>query len=131
MPEDNAESKNKCLCEAENVVFLPCSGASNCGQIANQVAVNLTKEGLGNMYCLAGLGAHIDGMVNSAKSADKIIVLDGCLTACAQKVLQHLGISAINNVCVSELGIAKNHEFNLNNSDIAMVADHIRKILSN
>ena len=44
-----------CSCKAEEVVLLPCSGGSNCGQIANQVAVRLTEEGVGNIYCLAGI----------------------------------------------------------------------------
>ena len=35
-----------CSCKAEEVILLPCSGGSNCGQIANQVAVKLTEEGV-------------------------------------------------------------------------------------
>ena len=65
-PEDSAQ---ECQCRAEEVVLLPCSGGSNCGQITNQVAVKLTEEGVGNIYCLAGIGAHIEGMVESARSA--------------------------------------------------------------
>ena len=32
-----------CECRAEEIIFLPCSGASNCGQIANQVALKLDE----------------------------------------------------------------------------------------
>jgi uncharacterized metal-binding protein len=44
-----------CECRAEDVVLLPCSSGSNCGQIANQASIELQKEGIGNFYCLAGL----------------------------------------------------------------------------
>lgn len=48
----------ECECRAEGIILLPCSGGSNCGQIANQTAVQLTEEGIGTIYCLAGIGAH-------------------------------------------------------------------------
>jgi len=52
MPQSSDEV---CSCKAEEVVLLPCSGGSNCGQIANQVAVKLTDDGVGNIDCLAGI----------------------------------------------------------------------------
>ena len=68
----------KCLCEAGEVLIYPCSGASNCGQIANQVAVQLTKEGTGKMYCLAGIGAHDNVMLDTTRAAKRVVALDGC-----------------------------------------------------
>lgn len=47
----------ECLCQAKEVVVLPCSGGSNYGQIANQVDIDITKEGVGTIFCLAGIGA--------------------------------------------------------------------------
>ncbi|MDD5288820.1 MAG: putative zinc-binding protein, partial [Dehalococcoidales bacterium] len=72
-----------CECKAEDIIFLPCSGGSNCGLITNQVAINLDMEKVGRIYCLAGICAHIEGMVESAKSAKRIVALDGCQVACA------------------------------------------------
>ncbi len=74
-----------CICKAEEIIRLPCSGGSNCGQIANQVAVKLTEEGIGSIYCLAGIGAHIEGMIYSTMAAKRIVALDGCAVACAKK----------------------------------------------
>ena len=72
MIAENQEPKSnspECDCEAQTVVvFLACSGSANCGQIANHAAVKLTEEGVGNMYCLAGIGAHNEGMIESATS---------------------------------------------------------------
>ncbi len=88
----------ECECRAEEVTLLPCSGGSNCGQIANQVAVKLTEEGVGNIYCLAGIGAHIDGMVESARSAKRIVAIDSCSIACAKKTIEHAGLGPTGSV---------------------------------
>ena len=124
------QATDKCGCEVESIVFLPCSGGSNCGQLANQTAIELTDAGMGNIYCLAGLGAHIEGMVNSVKMADKIVVIDGCATACARKVLEHLSIPVSHYICITELGITKNHDFNLVADDITLVTNYVEKLLS-
>ena len=63
-----------CECHAEENIFLPCAGGPNCGQITNRVAVKLDEEGVGRIYCLAGIGAHVDGIV---EKADKMITT-GC-----------------------------------------------------
>ena len=44
-------------------------------------------EGLGTIYCLAGIGAHIPGMVESTRSADRVLVIDGCSVACGKKTV--------------------------------------------
>ena len=39
-------------------MILACSGGSNVGQLSNQAAIELTHEGFGKMFCLAGIGGH-------------------------------------------------------------------------
>jgi len=107
------DTSQQCLCKAEEIILLPCSGGSNCGQIANQAAVKLDEEGIGKIYCLAGIGAHIKGMVESAKSAKRIVALDGCDVACAKKTIEHAGLLVTDWVCVTDEGIAKNHQFKI------------------
>jgi uncharacterized metal-binding protein len=120
----------KCACKGEEVVLLPCSGGSNCGQIANQVAVKLTEEGVGKIYCLAGIGAHIQGMIETARSAKRIVALDGCQVACARKAIEHAGLVVTDWVCVTEEGIAKNHDFDLPPEHIAVIAQRTRESLA-
>jgi len=126
----SANDAAKCACKGEEVVLLPCSGGSNCGQIANQAAVKLTEEGAGNIYCLAGIGAHIKGMVESARSAKRIVALDGCPVACAKKTIEHAGLVVTDWVCVTEEGIAKNHNFDLPPEHIAVIVQCARESLS-
>ena len=124
------DTSQECLCKAEEVILLPCSGGSNCGQIANQVAVKLDAESAGKIYCLAGIGAHIKGMVESARSAKRIVALDGCDVTCAKKAIEHAGLLVTDWVCVTEAGIAKNHEFELLPEHIALIAENTIKSLS-
>ncbi|MFH1032706.1 MAG: putative zinc-binding protein [Chloroflexota bacterium] len=123
MIESNRETAGfECECRPEEIVLLSCSGASNCGQITNQVAVKLTQEGRGKMYCLAGIGAHHDGMVESAKGAKRIVALDGCKTACAKNTTEHAGLNVTDWVCVTEAGIEKVHQFKITPDEVELVA---------
>jgi uncharacterized metal-binding protein len=119
-----------CDCKAEDIVLLPCAGGSNCGQITNHVAVNLDIEKVGHVYCLAGIAAHIDGMVESAKTAKRIVALDGCSTACAKKALEHTGISVTDWICVTDEGINKNHEFVINPKQIDLIEKRTKESLA-
>ncbi|MCL6449043.1 MAG: putative zinc-binding protein [Armatimonadetes bacterium] len=110
-----------CTCEASPVLILACSGGSNVGQLANAAAVGLTREGKGKMYCLAGVGGHVDGIVESCKGASRLVVIDGCPVACAKKACAHAGVQISKYVEVTSLGIAKNYNLDLNESDVQKV----------
>ena len=127
-PQENAAFT--CECSAEEITFLPCSGGSNCGQITNQVAVRLDEEGIGHIYCLAGIAAHIDGMVESAKGAKRLVALDGCQVACAKKTIEHAGLRVTDWICVTEEGIEKNHQFKLAPEDIDLIVQKIKESLA-
>src|SRR4030042_7097560 len=92
--------------------------------------VKLTEEGTGNIYCLAGIGAHIEGMVESARSAKRIVALDGCSVACAKKTIEHAGLTVTDWVCVTEEGIEKNHEFRLSPKELELIARRTRGSLA-
>lgn len=117
--------EDKCLCEPSEILIFPCSGGSNVGQIANQAGVKLTQEGYGNIFCLAGIGGHVSRMIESTKAGKVIVAIDGCPVACAKKTLEHAGFNIDVYIVVSDLGIEKNHNFNLNPEDIKKVINHL------
>ncbi len=120
----------RCYCESGTVLIFTCSGASNVGQIANQAAIRLTEEGTGKMYCLAGIGGHIPVMIEATRAADRVVVIDGCDTACARKTIEHAGLLVTDWVCVTEEGISKNRDFKLNKKDIDLIARRTRESLA-
>ena len=125
--ENNAVT---CECKAEEITILPCSGGSNCGQIANQAAVSLDTLGVGKIYCLAGIGAHIYGMVESAKSAKRLVAIDGCQVACAKKTIEHAGLTVTDWICVTDEGISKSHNLLLEQADIEFTTQRTRELLA-
>ena len=47
------------------------------GAIADQTARKLTEEGMGKMFCLAGIGGRVSGIMKSTEAASIILVIDG------------------------------------------------------
>ena len=119
----------QCLCKASEVLIFPCSGGSNCGQIANQVAVQLTEQGIGTIYCLAGIGAHESVMIDTTKAARRTVAIDGCSTACAKKTIEHAGLTVTDWICVTEEGITKTHQFTLVPQEIELIAQRVKEAL--
>jgi uncharacterized metal-binding protein len=113
---------DQCCAQNQDIMLLSCSGGSNVGQLSNRAAVELTQEGFGKMFCLAGIGGHISGLVQSAKDIQQIIVIDGCDIGCSKAILKNADVPFKNYVVLTELGIGKNKDFNLKQDDV----DHVK-----
>jgi uncharacterized metal-binding protein len=122
--------EDKCLCEPTEILIFPCSGGSNVGQIANQAGVKLTQDGMGRFFCLAGIGAHVSGMVESTKAGKMLVAIDGCPVACAKKTLEHAGFNIDEYVQVTDLEIEKNHDLNPLTPDVEKVTNHLASCIS-
>jgi len=116
-----------CCVTGGNVMILTCSGGSNVGQLANQAAVELTKEGFGKMYCLAGVGGLLSGFVQSAKDVPEMVAIDGCPVGCAKAILDNADVPLKSYVVVTNLGIKKNHDFELKEKDMRRVKEAVRQ----
>ncbi|WP_243313451.1 putative zinc-binding protein [Fundidesulfovibrio agrisoli] len=112
-----------CCSKDREVMILACSGGSNVGQLTNQAAVELTREGFGKMFCLAGIGGGLGGFVKSAKETPRVMVLDGCQVGCAKAILEREGIPLQHHVIVTDLGIekVKDRQLALNREDVLTV----------
>ena len=122
--------ESKCMCESSEILLFTCSGGSNVGQIANQAAVALAREGVGRMFCLAGIGGHIPGIIESTKAGKMIVALDGCPVACARKTLEHAGFGIDEYLQVTKMDIEKKHGFEYPQSEIDRVANHLKDRIS-
>jgi len=80
-----------CMCHETGILIFPCSGSSDVGELSDRVARKIARCGKAKMFCLAGIGAHIPGMIESTKAAKRIIAINGCPVSCAQKTLEHTG----------------------------------------
>jgi uncharacterized metal-binding protein len=114
-----------CLCNSSKVLIFSCSGGSNVGQIANQAAVDLTQAGKGRLFCLAGIGAHKSGMIESARAAELLVAIDGCPVKCAAETLEHLNLEPEVCLVVTELGIEKSPELSFDEDECRKVVEKV------
>jgi uncharacterized metal-binding protein len=91
----------------KNVLLYACSGGANVAEVSDLAARELMAAGCGTMFCLAGLGAGIQGMVQTARDADMNILIDGCPMECAKKVFDRAGVTNYVQFKVTDLGIEK------------------------
>jgi uncharacterized metal-binding protein len=109
-----------------NIMLLACSGGSNVGQLANQAAIELTQEGFGKMFCLAGIGGDLSSFVQSAKDAPRMIAIDGCDVGCARAILERAEVPLKDYIVLTTLGIEKNKDFHLKHLDVQSVKEEIK-----
>ena len=112
-------------CNPDGTIVVACSGGADVGELADQLARKLAKIGKAKPFCLAGFGGHIPGMIETAKSADKIIAIDGCPVACAKKTIDHLSIETpVEYINLKEYGFQKGN-VNLNDVDFEKLIQNI------
>ena len=103
LPED--EMENTTPGPAAKVIVYACSGASNLGQLANEIALRLDRLGLAELACLTEVGAEDGGAPDS--SARPVLAISGCTGACCAAMLERHGIRPARSIVLAERGVAK------------------------
>ena len=117
---------NQC-CGGTQLIFA-CSGAADVGAIADQAARRLTKDGVAKMFCLAGVGGRVSGIMKTTEAADKILAIDGCALDCVKSCLEQAGFTKFDHLQIAELGLEKGNS-PLNDEAIDKVVEKGRKML--
>ena len=84
-----------------------CSGCSSAAQLANHVALQLDRQGLAEMSCIAGVGGDVPSLVRLARSGRAIIALDGCPLACVRNTLARHDIEPARHYQLQQHGVKK------------------------
>jgi uncharacterized metal-binding protein len=108
-------------------LIFACSGASDLGRISDLGARTLTKEGVGKMYCLAGIGGRVSGIIENTKSASRIVAIDGCDQDCAKKCLELAGFNEVVHLRLQDLGWEKG-KTPVTKKTVSLVADRVRQM---
>jgi uncharacterized metal-binding protein len=104
-----------------------CSGASNVGFFSYHAAIRLAQEGYGNFSCIAGIGGNNLPMIRAAKNAPERIVIDGCPIGCAKRIMDSNLIPVDRYIVVTELGIKKTHDFDVDDRDVDTVIKGVKR----
>ncbi|MDW7732088.1 MAG: putative zinc-binding protein [Methanolobus sp.] len=126
---ENLNENVKCSCGSDSVGIFPCAGASNVGQLSNALAVEMHKMGTGNMMCTVGIGGRRAGLLRSAEGCERIIVIDGCPVNCAKETMEQAGIHIDRHILLTDLGIQKNKELDIDPSKVKEVLSKVSEML--
>lgn len=97
----------QCSCSSAPKFVFPCSGASDVGGLSDQAARQMTKDGTGKMYCLAGIGGRVEAIMANTRAAGRIVVIDGCEQECARKTMELAGFKGFQHLKLAEMGFKK------------------------
>jgi len=117
-----------CACSGAPTLIFACSGAADVGAISDQAARALTRQGAGKMYCLAGIGGRVPGILATAATAGKTLAIDGCALDCARQTLDKAGFAVSAHLRLTDLGFEKGNS-PANAENIAKVAEAGRRAL--
>lgn len=114
--------KTPCACGIAPILIFPCSGGSDVGALTDQAARLMTADGVGRMYCLAGIGGRIPAMIETTLGARVILAIDGCPQNCARHTLEQAGFIGFEHLRLSELGMEKGSS--------PMVPENVEKVFA-
>ena len=101
-------SQPQCSCQAAPKLIFPCSGASDVGGLTDRAARKMTLDLVGKMYCLAGIGGRVEGILANTKAAARVLVIDGCKEECARKTMELAGFGGFAHLQLErDLGFEK------------------------
>ena len=95
------------VCQGGSTLIFACSGAADVGAVADQAARRLTQKGVGQMFCLAGVGGDVAPIMERTRSASGILAIDGCSLDCVKKTLEQAGITQFQHLRVTDLCLEK------------------------
>jgi uncharacterized metal-binding protein len=98
--------KPSCGCGVNEYMVLCCSGSSDVGYIADQVARMLSKNKVRKMNCLTVVATGTEEKINEFRKCN-ILVIDGCTEDCGKKIMAMRGITDYRYLRLTDLGYEK------------------------
>ncbi|GAB6166622.1 hypothetical protein JCM19992_26220 [Thermostilla marina] len=119
-----------CECQAAPKLIFACSGAADVGRLADLAARQMTAKGIGKMFCLAGVGGRVSGIMESTKAAQAILAIDGCDLECVRHCLEEAGFTKFEHIRLDTMGFKKG-ETKVTGEAVDRVVEEGRKLLEN
>lgn len=122
------DSNSDCCKDGPSFIF-SCSGAADVGELSDKAAREMNKTCIGSMYCLAGIGGNVSGIIKSTESANQILVIDGCPVNCAKKTLEEKGFLSFKHLMLKDLGFVKG-QTEVNKESVNKVIEASKELLN-
>ncbi len=98
-------------------------------QLANSVALELDRQKVATMSCIAGVGGNVQTLVKFAKSGRPIIALDGCDSSCVKHCLAQQDLSPDYHLVMTEMGYVKQVRKQFGPTEQAHILDAVNQLL--
>ena len=98
------------MSDNQQPIVFACTGCSNVGLMANDIALNMNRDGIAEMSCASGVVGQVKPIVAQINSGRAIIVLDGCSCACTKACLRECEIEPDFSLNLEALGFEKRSE---------------------
>ena len=125
-PTDMNEEQ-QCMCSAGPTLIFACSGAADVGELSDRAARKMTRDRVGRMFCLAGVGGRVDGIMKGVTMAGKIVAIDGCSLDCTKHCLEEAGFHEYMHMRITDLGMEKGKTA-VTDETVARVAAEVKEI---
>ena len=102
-----------------------CSGCSSAAQMANHIALELDREEVAEMSCIAGVGGDVPSLVKLAKSGRPVVAIDGCPLECARHCLARHGVTPDLHFQLAEHGVRTRYHMRFDPAEAAAVAREV------
>ncbi|MFC1735551.1 putative zinc-binding protein [Candidatus Hydrogenedentota bacterium] len=123
------DTPDKQACCAAPTLIFPCSGGSDVGGISDKAGRELTRLGIGKMFCLAGIGGRVSGIMQATEAAEKLVVIDGCPLHCAKNTFTLAGFEDFVHVDLSQAGLKKG-EAPITDENVSKAITQVRETLA-
>jgi uncharacterized metal-binding protein len=121
---------NESLLKREMPLVYSCSGCSSAAQMANYIALQLDRNGVAEMSCIAGVGGNVKKLVRTAFSGRKIITIDGCPLACSRACLGNHSINAHGHFELTAMGVKKRDHEDFDPGEANKILKRIREAVT-
>lgn len=123
------DNKTTGQCAGGPKLIFACSGAADVGEISDRAARKMTQDGIGAMFCLAGVGGKVAGILKKTGSASQILAIDGCELDCVKNCLELAGFDKFEHLRITDMGMTKG-QAPANDENIATVVQRGAALLS-
>ncbi|MCC6145442.1 MAG: putative zinc-binding protein [Candidatus Hydrogenedentes bacterium] len=87
-------------------ILFACAGSSDAGRAAYDLAQELTRRGVAEMSCLAGVAAEKAAFLRKLEERE-VWLIDGCPVHCGAGVFERIGRKRDRHIRLLEYGIKK------------------------
>lgn len=125
-----SEEKSCCCGLLEVNLVFACSGAADVGAVTDLAARKVQRSKMAYMSCSAAIGAQIPDIMETAHTATKILVMDGCSKDCGRVSFERAGFKDFIHLQLErDMGMEK-RKTPPTDSNVDTVAEKAKELLA-